>query len=286
MTTGRYAVFGHPIGHSLSPAIHRAFGEQLGLAVDYRTIDAAPEAFADAIGVFFATGGRGANVTLPHKGAALALASRVSDAAQGAQAANVLTRQADGEVAAHNTDGAGLIRDLRERHAVTLTDARVLLLGAGGAARGAAGALLDAGAGALVITNRTPARATALADALHDPRRVGVISWPAADADEPPFDLIVNATAAGVLGETLALPKALVNPTTIAYDLAYGNAAAPFVQWAQQAGAAQALDGLGMLVEQAADAFALWHGYPPQTEPVYQAMRGLLQQAHLQHLDL
>ncbi|KRF01195.1 shikimate dehydrogenase [Frateuria sp. Soil773] len=268
----RYAVFGHPIGHSLSPQIHQAFAQQFGIALGYRAIDAAPAAFAGAVRDFFADGGHGANVTLPHKAAAFALADRRSEAAQRAGTANVLTRLPDGRLAAHNTDGTGMVRDLTERHRVDLRGHTALLLGAGGAARGVAWNLLDAGVETLTIVNRSPAAADALADAIGEPARAHTRYWEDL-ADIGSYDLIVNATSAGVLGSALDLPFALAGARALCYDLSYGAAAAGFLAWAKAAGARYAFDGLGMLVETAADAFELWHGHRPDTEPVYRTLR-------------
>jgi shikimate dehydrogenase len=269
----RYAVFGHPIGHTQSPRIHQLFAAQFDIALTYEAIDAAPEAFAEAVQRFFVAGnGHGANVTLPHKGAAFALADERSEAAMRAGSANVLTRLADGRLAAHNTDGAGLVRDLTERHGADLRDRDMLLLGAGGAARGVAWSLLDAGVASLTIVNRTAATADALADAIGEPARVRTRYWQDL-ADIGSFDLIINATSAGVLHQSLGLPFSLVGTRAVCYDLAYGAAAVPFLAWAQAADAHRSFDGLGMLVETAADAFELWHGQRPDTEPVYQALR-------------
>jgi shikimate dehydrogenase len=269
----RYAVFGHPISHSLSPAIHRLFGEQCGITLEYTAIDVAPEAFADTVRRFLARA-HGANVTLPHKAAAFALAQERSAAASRAGSANVLTRLADGRLSAHNTDGAGLVRDLTGRQQCALQGSRVLLLGAGGAARGVAWELLDAGVEELTIVNRTPDTAAALAGAL-GVTRVRARYWQ--DLDElGSFDLIVHATSAGVLGQALALPPSLATSQTVGYDLSYGSGAQSFLAWARAAGARAACDGLGMLVEQAADAFALWHGRRPETDPVYAHLRATL----------
>lgn len=268
----RYAVFGHPIGHSLSPAIHQAFARQFGIALEYAAIDAAPAAFADAVRAFFADGGAGANVTLPHKAGALALADEASEAARRAGTANVLTPRPGGRLAAHNTDGAGLVRDLTERHRVDLRGHTALLLGAGGAARGVAWHLLDAGVDTLTIVNRSPAAADALADAIGEPASAHTRYWEDL-ADIGSFDLIVNATSAGVLGHALDLPFALAGARALCYDLSYGEAAAGFLAWARAAGARYAFDGLGMLVETAADAFELWHGVRPDTDPVYAELR-------------
>jgi shikimate dehydrogenase len=273
MQAAQFAVFGHPIGHSLSPQIHQAFARQFGIELDYRAIDAAPDAFAAAARGFFAAGGRGVNVTLPHKAAAFALADQCSDAATRAGSANVLTRLADGRLAAHNTDGAGMLRDLAERHSVDLRGHTALLLGAGGAAQGVAWNLLDAGVETLTIVNRSPASADALADAIGDPARAHTRYWEDL-ASIGSYDLIVNATSAGVLGTALQLPFSLVGARALCYDLSYGAAAAGFLAWAKSADARYAFDGLGMLVETAADAFELWHGKRPQTDPVYHALRG------------
>jgi shikimate dehydrogenase len=272
MNPVQFAVFGHPIGHSLSPVIHRAFAQQFGIELDYRGIDAAPDAFVAAVHHFFAEGGQGANVTLPHKAAAFALADQRSETASRVGSANVLTRMADGRLAAHNTDGDGLVRDITERHSVDLRGHTALLLGAGGAAYGVAWSLLDAGVETLTIVNRTPEAADALADAIGDPARAHTRYWQDL-ASIGSYDLIVNATSAGVLGESLQLPFSLAGARALCYDLSYGVAATSFVTWAKTAGARYALDGLGMLVETAADAFELWHGKRPDTEPVYQSLR-------------
>lgn len=268
----QFAVFGHPIAHSLSPRIHHAFARQLGITLEFRAIDAAPDGFAAAVQSFFAGGGIGANVTLPHKGAAYALAAERSVAAARVGAANVLTRLADGRLAAHNTDGAGLVRDITARHHEDLHVHRALLLGAGGAARGVAWNLLDAGVQSLVIANRSPLKAEQLAAATGAQGQVHARGWNQL-TEAGSFDLIVNATSAGVLGTPLRLPDSLMGAHALCYDLAYGPAASSFLGWARAAGARQALDGLGMLVETAADAFLLWHDHRPDTEPVYQRLR-------------
>jgi len=272
MQASRFAVFGHPIKHSLSPQIHQVFGQQFGIELDYRAIDAAADDFRTAVQQFFAEGGVGANVTLPHKAAAFALADERSLAATRAGTANVLTRLTDGRLAAHNTDGDGLLRDITERHRVDLRGHTALLLGAGGAARGVAWHLLDAGIDTLTIANRSPASADALADAIGEPARAHTRYWEDL-ANIGSYDLIVNATSAGVLGTELHLPFSLVGARALCYDLSYGAAAGSFLTWAKTAGARYAYDGLGMLVETAADAFELWHGKRPATDPVYALLR-------------
>ena len=272
MSAGKFAVFGHPISHSLSPQIHQAFARQFGLELEYRTIDASPAEFEAAVRRFFADGGLGANVTLPHKAAAFALADERSEAASRAGSANVLTPRVGGRLAAHNTDGDGMVRDITERHQVDLRGHTALLLGAGGAAHGVAWSLLDAGVETLTIVNRTPESADALADAIGDPARAHTRYWEDL-AELGAFDLIVNATSAGVLGRSLDLPFAIVGNRALCYDLSYGKAATDFLAWARTAGARYAFDGLGMLVETAADAFELWHGKRPDTDPVYRELR-------------
>ncbi|MCC4603425.1 shikimate dehydrogenase [Xanthomonas campestris pv. badrii] len=273
MPVSRYAVFGHPVAHSLSPAIHADFGKQTGIALDYTAIDAPPEDFAAALQRFADEGGKGANVTLPLKEAACALSSSLSARARLAGAVNTLVRN-DGQWQGDNTDGAGLVRDLTERHGLDLRGRRMLLLGAGGAARGVAPALLEAGITEMVVVNRSPERADALCDALGEPARV--MSRYIEDLRElGDFELIVNATAAGRDRDAgaFALPLGLVNSLTAAVDLNYGETAIAFLAWARAAQCRYAIDGLGMLVEQAAESFALWHGVRPETDPVYAALR-------------
>jgi shikimate dehydrogenase len=272
MQPAQFAVFGHPISHTLSPQIHQAFAGQFGIRLHYRPIDATPVDFAAAVQAFFAEGGRGANVTLPHKAAAFALAGQRSAAATRAGTANVLTRLPDGRLAAHNTDGAGMVRDIRERHGVDLRGRTALLLGAGGAARGVAWNLLDAGLAHLTVVNRSPAAAAVLAAALNDPPRVHERGWQQL-VELASYDVVINSTSAGVLGAALQLPPSLINARTLCYDLSYGAAAGSFLAWAQASGAPHACDGLGMLLETAADAFELWHGQRPATEPVYRLLR-------------
>jgi len=272
MSIARYAVFGHPISHSLSPRIHAAFARQLGIALEYTAIDAPPADFAAILERFAAEGGRGGNVTLPLKEAAFALCALTTDRARRAGAVNMLTRK-DGQWHGDNTDGAGLVRDLTGRHGLDLRARRTLLLGAGGAARGVAPALLDAGIEELVIVNRTAERADALADALGEPARAHSRYWK--DLRElGDFELIVNATSAGRgEGNAFNAPLSLVNSRTVAVDVNYGEAAIDFLAWARAAGCHDVVDGLGMLVEQAAEAFEQWNGVRPQTDACYAALR-------------
>ena len=269
--TNHFAIFGHPIAHSLSPRIHAVFAKQTGIAMDYVAIDATPDAFAQSLRQFAERGGRGANVTVPHKTAALALCGALSERARRASAVNTLLRDGDGWHG-DNTDGAGLVRDLTDRQQHDLRERRALLLGAGGAAAGIAPALLDAGVRELVIVNRTPERADALADAQRNPARAHTRYWKDLGTLGN-FDLIINATSAARASEKLTLPFSLAYPNTLAVDLGYGDAAIDFLAWARSAGCSDAIDGLGMLVEQAAESFELWHGVRPQTDPVYAMLR-------------
>lgn len=272
MSSHRYAVFGHPVAHSLSPRIHAAFAQQTGIVLEYTAIDAAPHDFVAALDRFADDGGAGANVTLPLKEAAFAICAQTTDRARRAGAVNTLTRN-EGQWHGDNTDGAGLVRDLTGRHGLDLRARRALLLGAGGAARGVAPALLDAGISELIIVNRTAERADALADALGEPDRAHSRYWRDL-SDLGDFSLIVNATSASRQDQgAFTLPFHLATPRTLAVDLNYGEAAIPFLAWARAAGCHDAVDGLGMLVEQAAEAFEHWHGVRPDTDPVYAALR-------------
>lgn len=276
--TQHFAVFGFPIAHSLSPRIHSAFAKQQGIVMDYTAIEAAPEHFSGALKKFHAIGARGANVTLPHKQTAFALCEKTSERAQRAAAVNTLIRTEtgwDGD----NTDGAGLIHDLTERHRIDLRGRRTLLVGAGGAARGIAPALLAAGIGEMYVVNRSPEKADELVDAVGQPGRVHSRYWQ--DMKElGGFDFIINATSAGLGTSGMSLPFSLVTSRTLAVDLTYSEAAIEFISWAKAAGAETVLDGLGMLVEQAAIAFSIWHGVRPETDAIYAELRREIHALH------
>jgi len=267
----QYAVIGHPIKHSLSPQIHTAFAKQTEQDLTYSTIDAEPDQFKAAIQQFRDAGGRGLNVTLPFKEDAFQLANAHSDLATHCEAANTLAFKEDGVIYADNTDGTGLIQDLTNNHHVSLRQKHILLLGAGGAARGIAAALLKMAPEALIIANRTGSKAVALAEHFDYPgelKGVGLI------AIEPyPFDVIINATSAGLTGSPLELPTEIIGEKTICYDVMYGAQNTPFLDWAKAQGATQYFDGLGMLVEQAAAAFYLWRHVYPETKPVIDLLR-------------
>ncbi|MBN8481712.1 MAG: shikimate dehydrogenase [Xanthomonadales bacterium] len=269
--TQRYAVFGQPIAHSLSPRIHAAFARQAGIELEYRAVEASLDGFVAELARFAEQGGRGANVTLPLKQHAARLCLDLSERARRADSVNTLVRHGQGWHG-DSTDGAGLVRDITGRYGLDLRERRTLLVGAGGAARAVAFALIDAGIAELVIANRTSEHADALADAIGLPDRVRTRYWD--DLGQwGAYDLVVNATSAGHGTQGLKLPRSLLTPRTLCYDLSYGKAAIGFLAWARSAGAERAIDGLGMLVEQAAESFALWHGQRPDTAAVYADLR-------------
>lgn len=267
----RYAVVGHPISHSKSPAIHAAFAAQTGQDMIYEALLAPRDGFADTVAQFRAAGGRGMNITVPFKEEAWRLADRLTERARLAGAVNtfVFDQQALGD----NTDGAGLVRDLQWLGG-RLRDARVLLLGAGGAARGVVLPLLDAGVARLFIANRTADKARGLEAhfAGHDGRAaLAAGGWQ--DAAGAPYDIVINATSASLSDEAPPLPGGLYAPDSLAYDMVYGRGLTAFLKQARVQGASTLADGLGMLVEQAAEAFALWRGVRPDTAPVRDMLR-------------
>lgn len=273
----RYAVVGHPIAHSQSPFIHARFAEQTGESVDYGAMDVPEADFAEAVRAFFAGGGRGLNVTVPHKGRAWQLSERRSEVADEAGAVNTLYIGGDGRLTGENTDGIGMVRDIVVNHGAPLEGSRVLLLGAGGAVRGVMPALLAEVPARVTIANRTVSRARELAELFGDRGSVQATGFEAL-ADEPPFDLVINGTSAGLQAELPPVPGAVVGERTWCYDMIYGAGRTAFQQWALDQGACRALDGCGMLVEQAAESFRIWRGVAPRTAPVITALRERLRQ--------
>ncbi len=266
----RYAVAGNPVSHSLSPRIHAIFSRAMRDPIEYTAlrVDGAFDAAARA---FFESGGRGLNVTLPCKVDALAFASRASERARVAGAANFLAARDDG-IEADNTDGAGLVADLERNARFAIAGKRILLVGAGGAARGVMAPLLDAHPAMLVVANRTTAKAAELAQRFASRGAVRGVGLDAIPHES--FDLVLNATSTSVHGEALALPREAMARGALAYDMAYGAPARAFVDHAKRAGFA-ACDGLGMLVEQAAESFHLWRGRRPDTAPVLAELANL-----------
>lgn len=262
----RYGVIGHPVGHSRSPAIHQRFARQTGQRLSYELIDAEPARFDAAVRGFIAAGGKGLNVTVPHKEAAFRLAQVLSAEATEAGAVNTLAFTAR-EIGGHNTDGIGLIRDVTVNLGEPIDGRRVLILGAGGAARGIVGPLLAAGPAEIVIANRTSGRALDLASRFATRGRVIGIGFAELE-DHASFDLVFNATSAGLHGEVPPFTPRAVGPQSFCYDLVYAAADTPFVAWARGHGARRAVQGWGMLVEQAAESFSIWRGMRPDTAPI------------------
>ena len=268
----RYAVVGHPVDHSWSPFIHGMFSKQTGQAITYRLIDLPPERFRSGAIEFFTTGGKGLNVTVPHKQAAAELVNHLSQAAERAHAVNTICIQGN-ELVGDNTDGAGLLRDLKENIGFVIEGKSVLILGAGGATRGILQPLLAANPSVILVANRTQARGEALTRLFKDlgtVRAVGLDKIP-----DTAFDLVINATSAGLTGENFPIPKETVSSATLCYDMSYGKGDTPFTAWARSVGAGQAVKGWGMLVEQAAETFLVWRGVRPDTRPVLQALTRL-----------
>ena len=271
--TDRYCVFGNPIAHSKSPAIHTLFAASSEQHLTYEALLAPLDGFANTVRDFVVAGGRGANVTIPFKEEAFRLCDRLSQRAERAGAVNTLVFEGN-EIFGDNTDGAGLVRDITENLGFSLTGKRILLLGAGGAARGVILPLLAADPASLFIANRSAEKAEVLATLFAG--SVAVDGGNVAKIAGKSFDLVINATSASLSGETLPLPAGVFASGSLAYDMMYGKGDTVFMAQARQLGAAQCADGLGMLVEQAAEAFALWRGVRPETQPVLASLRAQL----------
>lgn len=264
-----YAVIGHPVAHSLSPGIHARFAAQTGQDMDYIALEAPLDAFESTARKRLGEDLRGANVTVPFKEQAARIADRLHPDAERAGAVNTLRREADGTLSGFNTDGTGLVRDLVDGLGCSLADARVVLVGAGGAAAGVIGPLCAAGVARLYLVNRTAERAVRLAARFADQAAVEVLDPAAAG----PADLVINATSASLHGAVPALPDRVVCASTLAYDMMYADGGTPFLAWAGARGAGRCADGLGMLVRQAAAAFELWRGVAPDVGPVLAWLR-------------
>lgn len=267
----RYAVIGYPVSHSKSPRIHRMFAAQTGEALEYSAIEVAPEELSNFVDDFFSQGGAGLNVTLPHKEAVFALAQSLTERAERAGAANTLFLDANGRLCGDNTDGVGLLRDLKNNHRLTLTKKNILLLGAGGAIRGIIAALATEDPASMTIANRTLARAVNLQQQFGELLPIEISDYAALQSRD--FDFIINGTSLGVHGEVPPLKPDLIGPDCCCYDLMYADRETAFVSWAKAQGAKQAIDGLGMLVEQAAESFFVWRGIRPDTSPVINQLR-------------
>lgn len=270
MPPDRYAVFGHPIRHSKSPRIHALFAEQTGQITEYTAQDVPVESFHAAIESFFAGGGKGLNCTIPLKELAWQIADLKSARAQLAKAVNTLAVLDKGRLFGDNTDGTGLLRDLTVNLNLELCGRRILLLGAGGASRGILQPLLEQHPERLIVANRTPDKAVQLVAEFAHLGRVEARGFGALEGER--FDLIVNATAASLSDELPPLPEDILAPAACCYDLAYGSRPTAFVRWGAAHGARQSVDGIGMLVEQAAEAFFIWRGVRPKTRPVIELL--------------
>jgi shikimate dehydrogenase len=266
----RYAVFGSPIKHSKSPRIHQLFAEQTQQALEYTAKEVTSERFKESVVAFFAKGGKGLNCTLPLKELAWAFADLTTKRAELSRAVNTLIIQDDDRILGDNTDGCGLITDLTVNHDLALTKSRILILGAGGACRGILAPILEHSPHQLVLANRTQQKASDLAAEFCIFGDIDGCGF--ADLKGQQFDLIINATSASLADEMLPLQDDLLTPGGVCYDLAYGNRATAFVRWGVEHNAKKSLDGLGMLVEQAAEAFFLWRSVRPQTKPVIDAL--------------
>ena len=262
----RYGVMGYPVSHSRSPVIHRLFALQTGQNIQYELLQVKPANLETAIRQFERTGGKGLNITVPHKSEVAKLVDQMSERASTAGAVNTLVFQ-DDEIFGDNTDGVGFLRDLKSNLGFRLKDSNILILGAGGATRGIISPLLDEEPASLMVANRTIGKAKALAD--HFASQGPISACRFQDVGKLPlYDLVINATSAGLKGETPPYPENAIGEHAICYDLSYGLSPTPFARWATEHGAKRSVMGWGMLVEQAAESFHLWRGVRPDTAAV------------------
>ncbi|PCI07835.1 MAG: shikimate dehydrogenase [Gammaproteobacteria bacterium] len=273
----RYAVFGNPIKHSKSPQIHTLFAQQTHQLLTYTAELAEPGEFNQAVDSFIKNKGKGLNVTVPFKEDAWACAVKRSERAQRAGAVNTLMLQPDGSLYGDTTDGVGLVRDLTQNHNIVLSDKDILVIGAGGAVRGVLEAILEQRPTSLLIANRTKQKAVQLAEDFSD---LGNINGSGLDEiDALNFDIVINGTSASLKGDLPALPDSIFRANSDSYDMMYAAQATPFMQWSANHGAKKIMDGLGMLVEQAAESFYIWRGVRPETATVILHIRRQLTQA-------
>lgn len=270
-TPARYAVMGNPVAHSKSPAIHKQFAHQLGHDIEYTALWADTDGFAEAVEQFRGAGGQGFNVTVPFKIEAFQLADSLSDRAKLAGAVNTIRFEPDGKIFGDNTDGTGLVHDLTKNLGVHLRGKKMLVLGAGGAVRGVLGPLLKQNPALLVIANRTVSKAKEFARTFGQFGKVEAVGYDELVGKR--FDVVINGTSASLKGEVPPLPVNLFTNNAVAYDMMYGDKPTPFLEWAMLHGAATVADGLGMLVEQAAESYLLWRGVRPETRHVITALR-------------
>ena len=270
----QYAVMGNPIAHSKSPMIHSLFAQQTAQRLEYAAILVELGQFNEAVQVFREQGGKGLNVTVPFKRDAWRLVNERSQCATLAGAVNTIQIREDGSLYGDNTDGIGMVRDIRDNLGVSFAGKRVLLLGAGGAVRGVLGPVLEEKPSELVIANRTPERAQELADAFEELGHVEGCRFN--DLDGVRFDIVINGTSASLKGEMPPLPEGILSRNAFCYDMMYAAEPTTFMRWAEDEGCEQIADGLGMLVEQAAESFLLWRGVRPNTLEVIKQVRETL----------
>ena len=266
-----YCVMGNPVSHSLSPVIHTLFAEQTGEPVHYQAIQVDIGDFENTLDRFRLAGGKGLNITLPFKPDAYRCADELTDRARMAGAVNTVRFDADGRVCGDNTDGIGLVTDITVNHAVSINGRRILILGAGGAVQGILGPVLEQQPDSLVIANRTVSKAKALVELF--PVTAGLQACGFDQLAGQSFDIVLNATSASLQSDVPPLPDSIFNKGALSYDLMYSSQPTVFQEWSEAHGAAISLDGLGMLVEQAAEAFYIWRGVRPETRPVIEALR-------------
>jgi shikimate dehydrogenase len=270
-TPDKYCVFGNPIEQSRSPEIHQIFAIKSQQNINYHKEFVEVDGFSKAVADFISQKGKGANVTMPFKEQALALADELTERALLAGAVNTLTFEA-GKIFGDNTDGEGLVQDLIANQ-VTLKQSRILLLGAGGAARGVLLPLLAQAPNSIVIANRTVSKADKICQHFAD-SRLSAVGY--SNLEKQNFDIIINATSASLSGDLPPIPTTLINDGVVCYDMVYGKGHTPFIQWAKDQGATKTIDGLGMLVGQAAVSFAIWRGIAPEVKPVIDKLRASL----------
>ena len=267
----QYAVMGNPIGHSKSPRIHAEFARQTNQKIEYHALQVDEGGLKQAVGNFQANGGKGLNITVPFKEDAWRLVDEHSPYAEQAGAVNTIILRKDGSLFGDNTDGLGLVRDITRNHQQRITKQRILVMGAGGAVRGVLAPLLDLEPAEIVIVNRTVEKASRLANQFSAKHPISACGYEALKCQQ--FDLIINGTSASLQDKLPPLPEGILKSGGVAYDMMYSNEPTPFLRWTTQQGAAFNLDGLGMLVEQAAAAFELWRGIKPETAPVISMLR-------------
>lgn len=270
----RYTVIGQPISHSLSPIVHQLFGELTQRKLHYTRTEATPETFASTVIEWQRSGAKGCNITAPFKELAIDVCERVAPNAKRAGSVNTILMHRDGSRVGYNTDGAGLVADIMKNKRRILAAQRILLLGAGGAARGVIAPLLSTKPNNLHIANRTPGKAATLVDLFDDMGPVSASGYEQLEG-QAVFDIIINATSLSLSGEMPPLPDCIVGPQTLAYDMTYATRDTAFMNWCQSRGATTT-NGLGMLVEQAAESFLIWEGVRPKTRMVYPRLRELL----------